>query len=300
MSKSRPLRRYPIPTRKHPPHRLIPVSARRRHWYRIPKVIGSLAFLSLVLFASYILPESADCDPLRIDLDARLQAPSAHHWLGTDKFGRDVGCRVLNGGRISLPVGVLATITAVLPGLWLGMLAGYYDGWVDALIGRLADVMLAFPNILLAMLIIAWLGPGLSNTTLAIGLAGIPNYVRLSRSSTIQIKKSWFVRAARIIGCTDTRILIRHIFPNVLPSIAALATIDIAWAILNAATLSFLGLSTQPPTPEWGAMINEGRELLRLAPWISLAPSAMMTLTILAINLLGDGLRDALDPQSRW
>jgi peptide/nickel transport system permease protein len=169
---------------------------------------------------------------------------------------------------------------------------------VDAIIGRLTDIVLAFPGILLALLIVAWLGPGLANTMLAIGVTGIPRYLRLARSSTMQLKRRWFVRAARVVGCTDTRILMRHILPNILPAIIALATLDVAWAILNAATLSFLGLGAQPPTPEWGAMINEGRVLLRRAPWISLAPGAMMTWTVLGINLLGDGLRDALDPRA--
>jgi len=204
---------------------------------------------------------------------------------------------MLYGGRISLPVGVIAVITAVLPGLWLGLLAGYHGGWVDTVVGRLTDVMLAFPGLLLTLLIVAWLGPSLYNATIAIGLTGIPNYVRLTRSRTIQVRRKWFVRAARIVGCTDTRILTHHVLPNVLPAIIALATLDVAWAILNAATLSYLGLGAQPPTPEWGAMINEGRGFLRQAPWISLAPGAIMTLTILAINLLGDGLCDALDPR---
>jgi peptide/nickel transport system permease protein len=219
--------------------------------------------------------------------------------LGTDQFGRDVACRAFYAGRISLPVGVVAVITSVLPGLWLGLLSGFYGGWVDTIVSRLADIMLAFPGLLLALLIVAWLGPGLENAMLAIGLTGVPRYLRLTRSSVLQVKKTWFVRAARVVGCTNIRILARHVLPNVLPAVIALATLDVAWAILNAAMLSFLGLGAQPPTPEWGAMIDEGRGFLRQAPWISLTPGAMMTLTVLAINLLGDGLREALDPRGR-
>jgi peptide/nickel transport system permease protein len=188
---------------------------------------------------------------------------------------------------------------SLVPGLFLGLVAGYYDGWVDVVVGRLADMMLAFPGILMALLIVTWLGPGLGNAMLAIGLMGIPTYVRLTRSRTLQVRKAWYVRAAYVVGCTDARILTHHVLPNLLHAIAALATLDVAWAILNAATLSFLGLGAQPPIPEWGAMINEGRGFLRQAPWISLAPGAMIALTVLSINLFGDGLRDALDPHLR-
>jgi peptide/nickel transport system permease protein len=290
-------RRYPIPTRKHPPRHLIPVPTRRTAWYRRPNVVWGLALLGLILALSFAIPAYSRCDSLTMDVQARLQGPSFHHWLGTDQFGRDVCCRAFRGGHVSLPVGAVAVLTAVVPGLGLGLLAGYYGGWIDAAIGRLADIMLAFPGILLALLVIAWLGPGLENAMLAIGLTGIPRYLRLARSSVLRLRRAPFVRAALIVGCTDARILIVHILPNVLPSIIALATVDIAWAILNAATLSFLGLGAQPPTPEWGSMINEGRGFLRQAPWISLAPGAMMVTTVLAITLLGDGLRDALDPR---
>jgi len=234
-----------------------------------------------------------------MDVSTRLEGPTAGHWLGTDQFGRDVLCRAAHGGQISLPVGVIAMATALLPGVMLGLLAGYWGGWVDAIVGSLVDVALAFPGILLTLLVLAWLGPGLTNAMVAIGIAGIPTYVRLSRSSTLQIRKAWFVRAAQVVGVPDLRIVTRHVLPNVLPSVVALATLDVGWAILNAATLSFLGLGASPPTPEWGAMINEGRGFLRQAPWISLAPGALLALTVLSVNLLGDGLRDALDPRTR-
>jgi peptide/nickel transport system permease protein len=191
----------------------------------------------------------------------------------------------------------MAVVTALGPGLLLGLLAGYYGGWVDVAVGRLADVMLAFPGILLALLIVAWLGPGLRPVMLAIGLTGVPRYVRLVRSRVLQLRGARFVQAARVVGCSDRRILVRHILPNLLPSVVVLATLDVGWAILNSATLSFLGLGAQPPTPEWGAMIDQGRGYLRQMPWISLAPGVMIAASVLAANMLGDGLRDTLDPR---
>lgn len=298
MSKSFRFRDYPLPTRKHPPRPPVPVPERRRKWHQRPNTFLGLAMILAVLSLSFVFPRLSGCSAVEIELSARFQPPSPDHWLGTDQFGRDVLCRTLYGTRVSLPVGVLAVAAALLPGLWLGLLAGYYGGWLDALIGYLTNVMLAFPGILLALLFIAWLGPGLANAMLAIGLSGIPRYIRMVRSRAAHLERAWFVRAARIVGCTDRRILIRHILPNVLPTVIALATIDVAWAILNTAALSFLGLGAQPPRPEWGNMIDEGREFLRLAPWISLAPGAWMALTVLAINLLGEGLRDTLDPRA--
>lgn len=292
------IRRYPIPTRKHPPRRLIPAPPRRRPWYRVLSIVVGLAALGAILALAFLVPALSGCDPFAMDDGARLQKPSPQHWLGTDQFGRDVCSRAFYGGRISLPVGVVAVLTASLPGLGLGLLAGYYGGWVDALVGLATDVMLAFPGILLALLVLAWLGPGLGNAMLAIGLASIPSYIRLARSGTMQVKRAWFVRAARVVGCSDARILTHHILPNIVAPVIVLATLDVGWAILNAAALSFLGLGAQPPTPEWGAMINQGRGFLRQAPWISLAPGGMVILAVLAIQALGDGLRDAMDPRT--
>jgi peptide/nickel transport system permease protein len=282
---------------KHPPRKLIPVPSLRRSWYQMPNVIAGLTALGLILALAIIVPAYGGCSTFEMNPQARLQPPSTEHWLGTDQFGRDTLCRTMYGGRISVPTGMVSVLTAVLPGLILGLLAGYFGGWWDTVIGYVTDVMLAFPSILMALLIIAWLGPSLSSAMLAVGFAGIPRYVRMARSSSAQLKRAWFIRAARIVGCTEARILTRHILPNVLPTILALATLDVAWAILNAAALSFVGLGAQPPLPEWGAMINEGRSFLRQAPWMALAPGAMITSTVLAIHLLGDGLRDVLDPR---
>ncbi|MBN1640654.1 MAG: ABC transporter permease [Anaerolineae bacterium] len=299
MAKPPPVRAYPIPTRRHPPHRVVPLLPRRRAWYQVPSVVTGAALLALIALLSLAVPAVVGCSAIDMDIASRLEAPSRQHWLGTDAFGRDVLCRTLQGGRVSLPVGLLAVCTSVVPGLALGLLAGYYRGWLDTSVSTLTDLLLAFPSILMALLVIAWLGVGVGNAMLAIGLAGIPRYTRLVRANALHLERSWFVRAARTVGCTDARILIRHILPNVLPTVLALAAVDVAWAILNAAALSFLGLGAQPPTPEWGAIINEGRGFLRQAPWITLAPGAMLTLTALAINLLGDGLREGLDPKSR-
>lgn len=299
MSKSARVRSYPIPTRRHPPHRPIPVLPSRRAWYQIPGAIAGLVVLAVVLALSFAGPLLTQCDPWVMDVTVRLAHPSRQHWLGTDQFGRDVLCRTLHGGRISLPLGALTVFAAVLPGLWLGLVSGYYGGWMDTVVSGLVDVALAFPTILMALLLMAWLGAGLGNALIAIGLTAVPRYVRIVRSTTVQLRRAWYVRAATIVGCTDARTMARHILPNALPTLATLAALDVAWAILSVAALSFLGLGAQPPQPEWGAMINEGRGFLRQAPWISLVPGAAMTVTVLGVNLLGDGLRDALDPRVR-
>jgi peptide/nickel transport system permease protein len=299
MRKSPPVRSYPIPTRKYPPYRPIPVLPGRRAWYQMPDAIAGLVLLGLVLCLAILGPVLTRCEPNAIHAKTRLQGPTSEYPLGTDQFGRDVMCRTFYGGRVSLPVGLLAVATAVLPGLWLGLIAGYQGGWVDVLVVRFTDITLAFPSILLALLIIAWLGTGIQNAMIAVGLAAMPRYIRVVRANAARLERAWFVRAARIVGCTNTRILIRHILPNVLPAIIALATLDIGWAILSGAALSFLGLGAQPPMAEWGAMIDQGRGFLRQAPWIVLAPGVMMTVTVLAVNLIGDGLRDALDPRIR-
>jgi peptide/nickel transport system permease protein len=210
-----------------------------------------------------------------------------------------VASRVLYGGRLSLGIGVLAVLIAGLPGMALGLLGGYYGRWADRIIGWLVDVMLAFPSILLALVIVAALGPGVANVVVAVGLAGIPNYTRLVRGQVLSVRRQPYVRAAVTVGCSDWRILLRYILPNIFGPIIVFTTLDIGWAILNASALSFLGLAVSSPTPEWGVMLNEGRGYLRDAPWVTAAPGLAIALTVLAINLVGDALRDALDPRSR-
>ncbi len=293
------IRRYPIPTRKAPPRREIPPPVRRRALRRNPAGLLGMIILALIVTVMLLASVLSPYDPLDMAPGQQLLPPSITHPLGTDLFGRDVFSRVLYGSRISLPVGVIAALIAALPGILLGLISGYYGGKIDSVTMRVMDMLLAFPGLILALGIVAVLHPGLSNVMLAVGLAGIPTYTRTVRSSVLTVKRSLYVRAARAVGCRDSRILLRHILPNVLAPVIVLSTLNVGRSILHASALSFLGLGVQPPTPEWGAMIDEGREILRIAPWVSLTPAAMILLTVLAINLLGDGLQDALDPRLR-
>ena len=289
-------RRYPIPTRKTVPrHEYAPPPRRRLR--ADPTALTALAFLGLVVVASLAAPLLTPYDPLQMSPAEQLQPPSLAHPAGTDLFGRDVAARLLYGGRLTLGIGVVAVLIGALPGTLLGLLAGYYGRWADRLIGWFVDVILAFPSILLALTIIAALGTGAANVMLAVGIAGIPHYTRLVRGHVLSARRAPYVRAAVTIGCTDWRILSRHILPNLVGSIVVLAALNVGWAILSASALSFLGLGVQPPTPEWGAMLNEGRGYLRDAPWLTMVPGLAIALTVLAINLLGDALRDALDPR---
>ena len=291
--------RYPIPTRKYPPRLEIPRLVARRDLRHNAGAMLSLAFLTTLILAAFLAPFITSYNPRAVSPANQLRPPDREHWAGTDLFGRDVFSRLLYGTRISLVVGVVAVVISALPGTLLGLLAGYYGGWVDGLISRLMDMLLAFPGILLALSIVALLGTGLPNVILAVGIASIPTYTRLVRGSVLTTKRELYVRAARTIGCRDSRILFRHILPNVLAPVIVLSTLNVAWAILNASALNFLGVGVELGTPEWGAMLNEGRGYLRDAPWISVAPGLTLTITVLAINLLGDGLRDALDPRLR-
>ncbi|MGD2177505.1 MAG: ABC transporter permease [Anaerolineae bacterium] len=263
-----------------------------------PIGVASLVVLAVIAASTLLAPWLTPYEPLAMDYEKRLLAPSFAHPFGTDLFGRDVLSRVLHGARISLLVGLLAALLAALPGLLLGLLSGYCGGWFDQVVMRLTDLALAFPSLILALGIVAILDPGLVNVTIAVGVAGVPGYVRLVRGSVLSVKEMLYVEAAQAIGCGHRRIILRHILPNILASVLVLATMDVAWAILRATSLSFLGLGAQPPTPEWGAMIDEGRELLRRAPWVSLAPSTVMMLAVLSLNLVGDALRDAMDPHT--
>jgi len=291
-------RRFAIPTRKTiPRHDYAPPP--RRRLKANPVALAALCFLVGITAASLAAPLLSPHDPLKMSPADQFLPPSREHPAGTDLFGRDVATRVLYGGRLSLGIGMLAVPIAAIPGTLLGLLAGYYGGVVDRLVSWLVDVMLAFPSILLALTLIAVLGTGAANVVLAVGIAGIPQYARLVRGQALSIRRRPYIRAAWTIGCTNTRILLRHILPNVLGPIIVLATLDVGWAILNASALSFLGLGVQPPTPEWGAMLNEGRGYLRAAPWVTAAPGLAIALTVLSVNLLGDALRDSLDPRQR-
>ena len=251
--------------------------------------------LALALAAPWITRYGPlDQNPL-----AALQPPSTEYLLGTDDTGRDMFSRVLHGARISLRVGLVSVGIGGGIGILLGIIAGYRGGFIDDLIMRIMDLLLAFPGILLALAIIAILGPGLFNVMIAVGIAGIPVYTRVARATTLALRERDFVLGARAIGCRDGRIMLRYILPNVLPPLIVLATLGIAAAILTAAGLSFIGLGAQPPIPEWGAMLTRGRQYLQQAWWYSTFPGLAIMMTVLGINMLGDALRDALDPRLR-
>jgi peptide/nickel transport system permease protein len=252
-----------------------------------------VALVVVALFAGRVAPY----DPVKINPDSALQAPGRQFLLGTDTLGRDILSRLVHGARISLRVGLVSVGIAAALGTTLGLFAGYYGRWLDLGIMRFIDLLLAFPNVLLALAIIAILGPSIFNLMIAVGISATPAYARLVRGSVLSAKENTYVEAARAVGCDDRLIIWRHILPNVLAPLIVLSTLGMAGAILTGAALSFLGLGVQPPTPEWGVMLSDGRNYLRRAWWITTFPGVAIMLTVLAINMLGDGLRDALDPR---
>ncbi len=259
--------------------------------------MAGLSILLLLALISMLAPVIAPSDPDAVDILNQLRGPSRQHIMGTDLFGRDILSRIFWGGRITLVVGLISVGIAATIGILLGLVSGYYGSLLDTLIMRFIDILLAFPRILLALTIVGMLGPGLLNVMIAVGIAGITGYARLVRGSVLSAKEAVYVEAARVVGCQDSKILFRHLLPNIIGPVIVLATLDVASAILSASSLSFLGLGVQPPASEWGAMLNEGRQYLRAAPWITLFPGLAIMLSVLSINMLGDGLRDALDPR---
>ncbi len=264
---------------------------------RNPGAVLGLIVLAIIVLATIFAGVIAPYDPIAQNTQEIRQAPSLSHYFGTDTFGRDVYSRVLYGGRQSLPVGLIAVGIAGVVGVLTGLAAGYYGRWVDTITMRMVDIMLAFPGILLAMSIVAILGTSLFNLMLAVGIAAIPEYTRVVRSSVLSAREAEYVTAARVSGGSNSRIMLKHIFPNILPPVIVLATLGMAGAIILGSTLSFLGLGIQPPTPEWGNMMSDGRTLMRHFWWVSFFPGLAIMLTVLSINLIGDGLRDALDPR---
>ena len=256
-----------------------------------------LVILAVLTTTAVAAPWLSPRDPIRTAAREALQPPGGRFVLGSDQFGRDVASRVLHGARISLLVGVISVSIAVGLGAPLGLVSGYYGGRLDALIMRVMDVMLAFPGILLALAIVSVLSPGLGNVMIAVGLSAVPGYARLVRATVLSAREHLYVEAARALGGRDGGILVRDILPNVIAPLIVTATLGLGGAILSAAALSFLGLGSQPPQPEWGRMLSEGRDYLREAWWISTFPGLGILLTVLAMNLVGDGLRDVLDPR---
>jgi peptide/nickel transport system permease protein len=270
--------------------------ARKRFMQNQGAVTG-LVVVILIVIAAVVAPLITRYDMAEQDLLVALQAPGSDHPFGTDQFGRDLLTRVVYGARISLRVGFVSVGIAVALGIPLGLLSGYYMRWIDVVVMRVVDILLAFPAVLLAMAIMTVLGPSLTNAMIAVGISIVPQFVRITRAATLSAKEMDYVTAARTVGCSDSYIMARHIFPNVQLPLIVLFTLQIAAAILFASGLSFLGLGAKPPSPEWGAMLTEGRVYMREAWWIPVFPGLAITFTILAMNLVGDGLRDALDPQ---
>jgi len=261
-------------------------------------VVGLIVILFLVLvavFGSLIMPY----DPNLSSMTQSFLKPSSAHWFGTDQLGRDILSRIIAGTKISLTVGLSAVAIALTVGVVLGSLAGYCGGKTDTIIMRFMDMMLAIPSILLAIAFMAALGKGIDKAVIAIGLVSIPEYARIVRGCILSVKENDYVQAARVIGCKDSRIIFKHILPNVLSSIVVRATLGISTAVLDTAALGFLGLGVQPPAAEWGDMLGRARGFIFTAPYTLIFPGVAITLTVLAFNLLGDGLRDALDPKSR-
>ena len=273
-------------------------------WTRLardPRAIIGVAVVALIVLLAAAAPLVARHDPLAIDLMRQLRGPSAEHWLGTDVQGRDVWARLVFGARISLAVGLLSQGIALVLGVALGLVAGFYGKWIDEVVMRLADVTLAFPTLLLLVAMVAALQPSLGVVLVTIGVVGWAGMARLVRAQVLVVRQLEYVQALRALGARDVRIVLRHVLPNVVAPVVIASTLGVAGAIMAEAALSFPGLGVAPPTPSWGAMIAEGRDLtqLRNAPWTSLFPGLAIGAAVLGFNLLGDALRDAMDPRFR-
>ncbi|MBN6186180.1 ABC transporter permease [Aneurinibacillus sp. BA2021] len=274
----------------------------RDAWYQLKKQKTALIGLFVILFfivvgllAPVITSQPWDGQ----NLAEKLKPPSAQHWFGTDDLGRDIFTRVVYGARISLWVGFFSVVGSIVVGTTLGLVAGYFGRWVDTVISRLFDIILAFPSILLAIAIVTILGPGLSNALIAIAIINVPTYGRLVRSRVLSIKEEEYITAAKVLGMSHVRILFSHILPNSMAPIIVQGTLGVATAVLEAAALGFLGLGAQAPQPEWGKMISDSRQYITAAYWTVLFPGLAIMLTVLGFNLFGDGLRDALDPKMK-
>ncbi|MFN8662321.1 MAG: ABC transporter permease [Thermomicrobiales bacterium] len=278
--------------------------ATSRTWWRLllkdsPAVVALIVLL-LIVVAAILAPVLTPVDPLTTN--TRLKAAplfTPGYPLGTDQLGRDIWSRLLYGARLTLTVGIVGAAASAAIGLMIGLIAGYFGGWADTVTMRGLDVLLSFPDILLAVVIVAILGPSLQNALIAVAILGVPFYVRLIRADVLRLRQADFVTAAKTIGASDRRVIATHILPNVIAPIIVTASIHVGYLILSAAGLSFVGLGAQPPSPEWGAMVSSGRDYLLIAPHVVLVPAAAIFIVVLAFNIVGDGLRDALDPKAR-
>lgn len=261
--------------------------------------VAGLIVLSLLVFVGIFGEAIAPYGINEIDIPNRLTGPSTTHWFGTDDLGRDVFSRVLIAARVSLQVGFIAVGFALVVGVPIGLIAGYYRGTADSILMRMMDVLFSFPAILLAIAILAVLGPGVGNAMIAIGLVYTPIFARITRGSVLVVSAEVYIRAARSLGAGNARIISRHVLPNVMAPIIVQTTLSLAFAILSEAALSFLGLGVQPPNPAWGRMLAEGRNFFEQAPWMGIFPGLAILVTVMAFNFVGDGLRDALDPKQK-
>jgi len=281
-----------------PPPRSFAVDVWRR-FRRAPGAIVGAAVVAAILLVAIFAGVIAPSDPLAQNLALGAQAPSPAHWFGTDKLGRDVFSRIVYGARISISIGFVAVGLAITVGTFIGLVAGYVGKRTDAVLMSAMDLMLAFPSIILAIGITTILGPSITNLMIAVGIVYVPQYARLARSSVLSVKENEYIEAARAIGVSTPAILARHLLPNILAPLLVQATLGVATAELEAAGLSYLGLGARPPAPEWGAMLNDARDYWSSAPWALIFPGLSITTLVLGFNLLGDGLRDALDPKTR-
>ncbi|GGA86282.1 glutathione ABC transporter permease GsiD [Brucella endophytica] len=269
-----------------------------RKFRKQPVALVALGFVALLVLLAVLAPWIAPYDAENyFDYDQINAGPSLTHWLGVDPLGRDIFSRILMGARISLATGILSVALGGLVGTVLGLLAGYYEGWWDRIVMRISDVLFAFPGILLAIGVVAILGSSMINVVVAVSVFSVPAFARLVRGNTLVLKQMTYIEAVRSIGASDWTILVRHILPGTISSIVVYFTMRLGTSIITAASLSFLGMGAQPPTPEWGAMLNDARADMVNAPHVALFPSLAIFFTVLAFNLLGDGLRDALDPK---
>jgi peptide/nickel transport system permease protein len=278
---------------------VVSVASRRPVWRRSPLTVAGLVLIVILGLIALFAPLFAPADPLKQVLSTRLDPPSIEHWLGTDQLGRDVLSRIIYGARISLLIGLVVVGLAASVGTFVGLVAGYAGGLLDESLMRLTDVFFAFPALILAMAISGALGPSLTNAMIAIAIVSWPVYARLVRAQVLSLREREFVEASRGLGASAHRIVWGHILPNTLAPLLVQASFDMGGAILSAAGLSFIGFGTQPPTAEWGVMISEGRNYIATHPWLSLFPGLAILFTVAAFNLIGDGLRDALDPRLR-
>ncbi len=260
--------------------------------------LGAAIFIIVILMAVFA-PLLSIHDPLAQNILNRLEGPSAQFWMGTDAYGRDIYARLLFGARISLIIGVVAIVSAMIIGSAIGIIAGYYGGKIDVVIMQIMDMLLSFPALILGLMIVAMLGPSMENLIVAIALTAVPPFARIARAPTIVVKERDFIEACRALGYNDLRIMLLHVLPNVLSEILVMGSLWLATAIRVEASLSFIGLGVKPPTPTWGGMIREGFENILDNPWLSVFPGLAILLVVFSLNLLGDGLRDAIDPKTR-